>query len=83
MDAIKFIKEIPDTTTSQSCKCIMTVIQNLDKKDRDELLMLAKKYPPMVRALLGAMVESIYGTKQSIAIMEYTKPSYLLQCKDR
>lgn len=42
LDAIKFIKEIPDTTTSQSCKCIMTIIQNLDKKDRDELLMLAK-----------------------------------------
>lgn len=52
----------------------MTIIQNLDKKDRDELLMLAKKYPPMVRALLGAMVESIYGTNKALPLWNTLNP---------
>lgn len=42
LDAIKFIKEIPDTTTSQLCKCIMTIIQNLDKKIGMSYLCLQK-----------------------------------------
>ena len=81
LDAIKFIKEIPDTTTSQSCKCIMTIIQNLDKKDRDELLILAKKYPPMVRALLGAMVENIYGTNKALPLWNTLNPLTLYNVK--
>ena len=53
LDAIRFIKEIPDTTVSLSCKRFIAIIQELDKKETDKLLMLAEKYPPMARALLG------------------------------
>ena len=74
LDVIKFIKEIPDTTISQSCKRIIAIIQDLNKKDRDNLLVLAEKYPPVVRALLGAIIENIYGTNKALSLWNTLNP---------
>ena len=82
LDVIKFIKEIPDTTISQSCKRIIAIIQDLNKKDRDNLLVLAEKYPPVGACLTWSDIENIYGTNKALSIMEYTKSSYLLQGRD-
>lgn len=74
LDTIRFIKEIPDTTISHSCKRIIAIIQELDKKETDKLLILAEKYPPMVRALLGAMIENIYGTNKTLSLWNTLNP---------
>lgn len=74
LDAIRFIKEIPDATIDQSCKRLVVIIRELDKKEIGKLLVLAEKYPPMVRALLGAMVENIHGTSNVSALWNTLNP---------
>ena len=74
LDAIRFIKEIPDATIGQSCKRLVVIIRELDKKEIGKLLVLAEKYPPMVRALLGAMVENIHGTSNVSALWNALNP---------
>lgn len=74
LDTIRFIKEIPDTTINQSCKRIIAIIQELEKGETNKLLILAEKYPPMARALFGAMVENIYGTNKAVSLWNTLNP---------
>jgi hypothetical protein len=57
LDAIRYIKKIPDTETSTACKRFLTIIKGLSKKNVVTLVKLAIKYPPVVRALLGVFLE--------------------------
>ncbi|GAB4458632.1 MAG: DUF6088 family protein [Bacteroidales bacterium] len=59
LDAIKFIKKIPDTTVEKSCKQIVYLLNELQESDINRLISLALKYPPSTRALLGAMLDSV------------------------
>ena len=74
LDTIRFIKEIPDTTINQSCKRIIAIIQELEEGETNKLLILAEKYPPMARALFGAMVENIYGTNKAVSLWNTLNP---------
>ena len=74
LDTIRFIKEIPDTTINQSCKRIIAIIQELEEGETNKLLILAEKYPPMARALSGAMVENIYGTNKAVSLWNTLNP---------
>lgn len=58
LDSIKLIKQIPDTTIDRSVKILKKHITELDEKRLSSLVRLSKKYPPRVRALLGALLES-------------------------
>ncbi len=57
LDAIKDIKNISDTSIAKTLKILMAKIIQLEKKEMECLLQYALKYPPRVRALLGAIVE--------------------------
>jgi hypothetical protein len=59
LDAIRYIKAIPDTTIDASCKRIMAIIKSLTADDQSLLVKLAVKYPPSTKALLGAMMEAL------------------------
>ena len=59
LDAIKDIKSIPDCTVSKAVKIISSNIINLNEKQIAELVKFALLYPPRVRALVGAMLESL------------------------
>lgn len=59
LDSLKQIKQIPDTTIDQSVRILRKHIANLDARRLPTLVKLARKYPPRVRALLGAILESI------------------------
>lgn len=74
LDAIRFIKEVPDATISQSCKRIIAIIRELNEKETDKLLIFAEKYPPMVRAILGAMIENIYGANKVLPLRNTLNP---------
>lgn len=65
LDSLKLIKRIPDTTVDQSVRIIKKYIADLDENRLSSLVELAMKYPPRVRALLGAILESI-GNNQYI-----------------
>ncbi|MDR0415046.1 MAG: DUF6088 family protein [Prevotellaceae bacterium] len=58
LDAIRYIKKIPDTTISSACKRFLAIVKELSEKDKGTLVRLALKYPPATRALLGALLET-------------------------
>lgn len=59
LDAIRYIKKIPDANIEGSCKRFLAIIKNLADKEINTLVRLALKYPPATRALLGALVEQL------------------------
>jgi hypothetical protein len=59
LDAIRYIKKIPDTTITAACKRFLAIIRGLSENDKGTLVKLALKYPPATRALLGAILETI------------------------
>ncbi len=63
LDAVRFIKKIPDTTINDAYKRLFEIVRNLNESDQKQMIRLAKKYPPFVRALLGAMLESLMSKK--------------------
>lgn len=58
LDALKFIKKIPDTTIDISVQKLGDIITKLKTEQFEEIIKLSMKYPPRVRALLGAILES-------------------------
>jgi hypothetical protein len=63
LDAIRYIKKIPDTTSSNSCIRFIAILKKLKEKDLLLIMRLANKYPPATRALLGAMLDELEATK--------------------
>lgn len=59
LDAVRYIKKIPDTTIMEASKRLVSLIKHIPEDDRVTLVRLSKKYPPSTRALLGAMLEEI------------------------
>lgn len=57
LDAIRYIKKIPDATIASACLRLLAIIKPLSPKDKTTLVRLAQKYPPATKALLGAMLE--------------------------
>lgn len=63
LDAIRYIKKIPDANIEASCKRVLAIIKSLQDKEINTLIRLALKYPPATRALLGAMLEQLQQGK--------------------
>ena len=59
LDAIRYIKKIPDTTISKSCERLSVILKNLSDSEISTLVRLALKYPPSARALLGTLLDTI------------------------
>jgi len=62
LDAIRYIKKIPDAGIESSCKRFLSILKSLSDNDNSTLVKLALKYPPVTRALLGAMLEQLQQT---------------------
>lgn len=58
LDAIRYIKKIPDSNPASACKRLLAIIKELSEKDKKTLARLALKYPPATRAILGALLEA-------------------------
>jgi hypothetical protein len=56
LDAIRFIKKIPDSSILSACLRFTSILKTLSGKDATTLVRLAQKYPPATRALLGALL---------------------------
>lgn len=59
LDAIRYIKKIPDASTEASCKRFLAIIRKISDKEISTLVRLALKYPPATRALLGALLDQL------------------------
>ena len=74
LDAIRYIKKIPDTSIEVSCKRFMAIIKNLSDKEKNTLVRLALKYPPATRALLGALLEELKQVKATAPLLKSLNP---------
>lgn len=59
LDSIRYIKKIPDTSIEFSGKRLQSIIKNLSIENKTTLVKLALKYPPAVRAILGAILDKL------------------------
>jgi hypothetical protein len=59
LDAIRYIKKIPDSKIENSCRRFLVILKSLSEKDKKTIIRLAFKYPPATKALLGALLEEI------------------------
>jgi hypothetical protein len=66
LDALRYIKKIPDESMSESCTTLLKTIQNRANSERITMTKLVLKYPPSTRALLGAILEKIGSETNSL-----------------
>ena len=59
LDVLKDFKSIPDTDNRQRVLFMLGQLKKLSTKKLDELCEIALKYPPRVRALLGALLNEL------------------------
>ena len=66
LDAIRYIKKIPDSNTRSSYLRFLEIIKGLNEKEISILIRSAMKYPPATRALLGAILDENNTTSTDI-----------------
>jgi hypothetical protein len=69
LDAIRYIRKIPDTSTAEACKRLLAIVKSLSAEEKNAMVRLALKYPPATRALLGALLDQLEA--QAIATPLY------------
>ncbi len=74
LDAIKYIKKIPDATLANSCKRFMSILKELPQEVLSSLIKLSLKYPPATRALLGALLDAINGNIDTSILQKSLNP---------
>lgn len=74
LDAIRYIKKIPDASIELSCRRLLAILGSLLEKDKITLVRLALKYPPVTRALLGAMLDQLKKTDSIQPLLKSLNP---------
>ena len=74
LDAIRYIKKIPDASIETSSKRFLAIIKNYSDKEINTLVRLALKYPPATRALLGALLEKLQKDFATEALFKSLNP---------
>ena len=74
LDAIKYIRKIPDTTATDSCSRLIAVIKTLLPENLALLTKLALKYMPVTRALVGALLEESKVQVDTISLKKSLNP---------
>jgi ABC-type lipopolysaccharide export system ATPase subunit len=65
LDAIRYIKKIPDATADKGCIRLMALLRELKIEEKTKLVKLAYKYSPATRALLGSLLVSVGDVKEN------------------
>jgi hypothetical protein len=74
LDAIRYIKKIPDASPESSARRLMSIIKKYSDEETDTLVRLALKYPPATRALLGAFLEQLNREKAAAPLLKSLNP---------
>lgn len=74
LDALKDFKQIPDMDKKSGLLLLADRIKKWDKKDKTLLIKYALKYPPRVRAILGAILENFITTEDVKPLKESLNP---------
>jgi hypothetical protein len=82
LDAIRYIKKIPDATVEASCKRFLAILQSLSEKDKNSLVRLALKYPAATKALAGALVEQLQQNSLTEPLFKSLNPITKYKLRD-
>ncbi|MFN8415450.1 MAG: DUF6088 family protein [Cytophagaceae bacterium] len=74
LDAIRYIKKIPDTKIETSCKRFLAIVTAFTDNETNTLVRLALKYPPATRALLGALLQQLQRDNATEALFKSLNP---------
>jgi len=74
LDALRYIKKIPDATIEALCERCCYLVRNRSIQERETMVKLAMKYSPATRALLGAILCEIGGESLSEKLYESLNP---------
>ena len=74
LDAIRYIKKIPDATIESSCKRFLAILKDLSEIEKSSLVRLALKYPPATRALLGALLDQFQKNDLTKPLLKSLNP---------
>lgn len=69
LDAIRYIKDIPDADIDFLCNRFLSILKNIPKDYQSKMVELAILYPPATIALLGALLDEL-------GAMDLTEPLY-------
>ena len=69
LDAIRYVKEIPDADIDFLCNRFLSILKNIPTDFQSKMVELALLYPPATRALLGALLNEL-------GVIDLTKPLY-------
>ncbi|MEN9928740.1 MAG: hypothetical protein RLZZ231_661 [Bacteroidota bacterium] len=74
LDAVRYIKKIPDTSIDAACIRLLNIVKELSDKDVSTLMRLAQKYPPATRALIGAILDEVGKQQLTNSLMKSLNP---------
>lgn len=74
LDALRYIKKIPDASIESSCRRFLSIINNLTNNEKASLVRLALKYSPSTRALLGAILDQLNQTELTQPLFKSLNP---------
>lgn len=74
LDVIRFIKRIPDTSITTSIQRLKALLAILDSNKQQNMIRLSMKYPPVTRALLGAILEDLQTSATLIDLKKSLNP---------
>lgn len=68
LDALKDFNQIPDLDSGSALILLANKFKTISRKELDSLIAIALKYPPRVRALLGAILEK-YNAETNLSAL--------------
>jgi len=74
LDALKDFNQIPDLDSESAIILIANKFKSLSSKELDSLIAIALKYPPRVRALLGALLEQYKSKTKNFELQNSLNP---------
>jgi hypothetical protein len=74
LDAIRYIKKIPDTINGVAVTRLLAIISGMKENEIRTLARLAIKYPPATRALTGALLQEVGETNITEVLRKSLNP---------
>lgn len=75
LDAMSRIRKVPDVDIDKAVKKMIAILADYSDKDRERVFLLAKKYGPRVKALLGAILQDIGRDDLAMQLKSRLNPS--------
>jgi hypothetical protein len=74
LDALRDIKNIPDNSPNDVVLLIKKIVKKFEEKKIKKMLELVNKYPPRVKALLGAILKEMGRWEEAYLLKEMLNP---------